>query len=605
MQRRFHWLVALLLLAVILTVVAADAATITPRIRVPLKPAPEQQPAAAQPQLQLRPLLPSRLVFTPFAPFQSGWASPLPGIDGVAGETEWGSAPRLNFAHGSVRIQNGLSYIYLLLDVTADTTNDPLQPNSPWGDYFWLSWDVNGDRNVTPDVDVLYGIYPGTNNLGICHYVEPGAVTPLEPSGASLARGFGATPGSATPHRFWEVAIPLDEIGADAMSWAEDPLDAHPLRLGFHVHSEVPLISDYVPENLLTDFTRYIRILLALSPGVGDLGGPIFATVGVIPSTEIVNGYATTDPSYTLYVVDAPFGGTLNIFGHFPTLTARGAKYYQVLARRAGTGAYEPLRLTWSNYRWEVDRFVLRQIAPDSQDRYEIPPASEIWSLRDILVRWPTGGLTDGLWELKVKLFDASLSELPEPTPAEGNRLALMLDNTPPRVLIDEVTHGTETVGRCDIVDLGPPPDGLRFRITAVDYSGHLSYYRLVAHYGDNDSQLIGADTYAGHMTPSKLWHGVASHTIPAPPAQWRAPEPCAYQFRLTAYNRTTNGYTSRIHGAEYNKHTTILLAGSLPIPMMLPTTPEVAPPGLNMEAPTAAPGPIPPARLFRQLRVR
>jgi hypothetical protein len=601
MQGRFKSLVALLLLAVILTVVAAEAATITPRaIRVPIKPAAVQQRAP------LQALIPSRLVFTPFAPFQSGWASPLPRIDGAAAEAEWGSAPRLNFAHGSVRIQNGLSHLYLLLDVTADTTNDPLQPNSPWGDYFWLSWDVNGDRNVTPDVDVLHGIYPGTNNLGICRFVEPGAVTGLEPSGASLARGFGATPGSATPHRFWEVAIPLDEIGADAMRWAENPLDAHPLRLGFHVHSEVPLISDYVPQNLLTDFSRYIRILLALSPGVGDLGGPIFATVGVIPSTEITNGYATTDPSYTLYVVDAPFGGTLNIFGHFPTLTARGAKYYQVLARRAGTGAYEPLRLTWSNYRWEVNRFVLRQIAPDSQDRYEIPPASEIWSLRDILVRWPTGGLTDGLWELKVKLFDAGLSELPEPTPAEGNHLALMLDNTPPRVLIDQVTHGAETVGRCVIVDLGPPPDGLRFRVTAVDYSGHLSYYRLVAHYGDNDSQLIAMDSYASHVTPSKRWHGVASHVIPTPPAQWRAPEPCAYQFRLTARNRTTNGYTSRIHGAEYNKHTTILLGGSLPVPMMMPAAPDVAPPGLGMEAPAAViPGPTLTPRLFKQLRVR
>ena len=224
---------------------------------------------------------------------------------------------------------------------------------------------------------------------------------------------------------------------------------------------------------------------------------------------------------------------------------------------------------------------------------------------RDILVRWPTRSLTDGLWELKVRLFDASKNPLPEPTLAEGNHLALMLDNTPPRVRIDQVTHGTETVGRCDIVDLGPPPDGLRFRITAVDYSGHLSYYRLVAHFGDNERDPIAMDSYASHVSPSKRWYGVVSHTIPTPPAQWRPAESCAYQFRLTARNRTTNGYTSRIHGGEYNKHVTILLGGSMPVPIMLPAKSDVAPPGLSSEAPVAAPGPIPPARLFKQLRVR
>ncbi len=588
MRRSAKLLRLLPLAAVFLIVSTAAAGIISPRaIRVP----------AAKP---IRARIPSHLLFTAFQPFQSTWASPAPQINGVATNAEWGSAPRLNFANGQLRIQNDLGRLYLLLDVTGDTTNDPLQPDTPWGDYFWLAWDVNGDRNVTADVDLLHGIYPGTSTVGLCHFIEPGAVTPLEPSGASLARGFGATPGSPTPHRFWEMSIPLEEIGADAYRWVANPEDAHPLRLGFHVHSEVPLISDYVPQDLLQDFTRFTRILLALSPNLSGVGGPIFATVGVIPSTEIHNGYATTDPSYTLYVVDAPFGGSLNIFGHFDGLRARGAKYYQVLARRAGAGAYTPLRLTWSNYRWETNKFVIRQIAPDPQDRYEIPPGSEIWSLRDILVRWPTGGLQDGLWELKLALFDAAKNPLPAPSP--GNHLALMLDNTPPHARIDQITHGTDTIEACAIVDLGPPPDGLRFRITAMDYSGHLAHYRLVAHYGDNKSQLISADNYAGHMTPTKKWHGVNSLVVP--PGQWRAPEPCAYQFRLVAHNRTTNGYSRYIHGKGYNKHITVLLGGMPTMPIMVPARPPVVvPPGLLMER---APGvaPTTPSNVLRHFKI-
>jgi len=586
MNRRLTLILTLLLAAVLLAIAAAGAAV--------LRPGVVRLPGVAE---VMRPRIPpGLLVFTPLTPFQSAWAARPPSLDGVASQEEWGSASALALPHGKLRIQNTLTHLYLLIDVTADTGDDPRQAHSPWGDYFWLVWDVNGDGNVTPDVDLLYGTYPGTDDLGLCRFIEPGAVTTLTPSEASLARGFGPSPDSATPHRFWEVSIPLVEIGADARRWAANPLDAHPLRLGLRINSQTPAISDYVPQNVLQDFTRFIRILLALSPDVSELGGPIFATVGVIPSTEIHDGYATTDSSYTLYVVDAPFGGSLNIFGHFDGLRARGARYYQVLARRAGVGEYAPLRLTWSNYRWEGDRFVLRQIAPDPQDRYEITPAGEIWSLRDLLVRWPTETLPDGLWELKLTLFDASKNPLPEPSP--GNYLALMLDNTPPRVAIEEVTHGAAVIGECAIVSLGPPPDGLRFRFTAKDYQGHLAAYQLVAHYGDNRTDPRGAiaiDNYASHISPSRRWIGVTSETAPRPPSLWRAPEPCAYQFRLTAYNRTTDGYTRHLHWAEYNKHITILMEGP-PIPMPPPSIapPPGSPPGMTGQ-PTPGPG-APPA---------
>jgi hypothetical protein len=584
-MRRCPKLLALLLpTALLLTILAAHAAVV---LRPRVVPAPAER-------LRLR--LPAHLVVAPGAPFQSAWAARPPALDGVAAPEEWTDAAHMTLPHGVLRLQNDLDYLYLLLDVTEDTGNDPHRSAAPWGDYFWLVWDVNGDRNVTPDVDALHGTYPGTDTLGLSLFVEPGAVTGLSPSEAQSARGFGPSPDSPAPHRFWEVAVPLAEIGADARTWAADPLDAHPLRLGLRINSANPPISDDIPKDVLRNFNHFFRILLALSPDVTGLGGPIFATVGVIPSTEIHNGYATTEPGYTLVVKDAPFGGSLNIFGHFDGLRARGAQHYQVLARQPGTGDYVPLRLTWSNYRWEGDRFVIRQIAPDSEDRYQIPPSHEIWSLRDILVRWPTQSLPDGLWQLKIRLFDSAKNPLPEPAPAEGNQLPLMLDNTPPRVLIEEVTHGDTPVGRCEIVNLGPPPDGLRFRFTAVDYQGHLHRYALVAHYGDNDSTLITSDIYSNHITPSRRWAGVVSQLEPLPPPLWRPPEPCAYQFRLTARDRATNGYTPHIHWAEYNKHVTLLMPVTVAPPPPPPASDE-SPSGM-----AGAPAPRPLER--RILRV-
>jgi hypothetical protein len=179
-----------------------------------------------------------------------------------------------------------------------------------------------------------------------------------------------------------------------------------------------------------------------------------------------------------------------------------------------------------------------------------------------------------------------------------------MLDNTPPLANIEEVTHGASAVGECAIVNLGPAPDGLRFRFTARDNQGHLGGYALVALYGDNRSDPrgpIASDNYSHHISPSRMWPGVSSLTVPAAPGLWRAPVSCAYQFRLTVYDRTTNGYTANIHWAEYDKHLTILMAGPPLFPLPAPeVAPAVTPPGVPMR-PGAGIGP---GMLLPSLRV-
>lgn len=67
-----------------------------------------------------------------------------------------------------------------------------------------------------------------------------------------------------------------------------------------------------------------------------DLSESVFLGIGNVPSTKIVEGYATTGPGYFFNVKHAPFGGTLNLFGNLSKFKELGAKYYKVLISKDG-----------------------------------------------------------------------------------------------------------------------------------------------------------------------------------------------------------------------------------------------------------------------------
>jgi len=502
------------------------------------------------------------LVPVPAPPTQikSVWADVPLTIDGTV-EPDWADAAEIPLPHSAIYVKNDAENLYLLVDLTEDTHDDTL--GEPSGDFFHLSFDVDKDEMITLNVDLDYRLSP-TNDLALAYYLGPGAWTGLFETASSLGVGFGGSMNSATPHRIWEFAIPLEEIDSSLTDLFVTP---EPVRFGIEVHSQTPFFHSLLPPNFKSNFANLSEIFLAFSPAPTL---PVFISVGAIPSTEITDGYATTVPGYVPYVVDAPFGGYLRIFGNFDYLRGQGAKYYQVWYTKDGTSA--PLQQSWTNYRWEINKFVPHKISPDEYDRYEIPPASEIWVLDNLLILWRTYGFPDGKYTLHLEAYTAGGALVP--LPANQNQLVLVIDNKKPHVEIIAVTHDSDSVGRCDIVylDETDQQDGLRFEITAWDDKvndtyppKHLYSYSLVAHYGDNETDPIHSDNYSNHENENgpNLWGGVQNLIIPAVAQNpWRPPEPCAYQFRLSAWSRTIDGYHRTRH-SEYNKHVTILFGES------------------------------------------
>jgi hypothetical protein len=286
---------------------------------------------------------------------------------------------------------------------------------------------------------------------------------------------------------------------------------------------------------------------------------PIFSGVGLVPWSEIEDGYATTEPEYLFYVVDAPFGGTLNIFGNFDHARSRRIARYKVLFAKwdgefePSPGDFQELRQSWSNYKWNPTEgeYELFPVGPDDEGRYSVPPDTEDWYLDDLLVQWKTTDFEDGKYTLKLQAFRRLGGEVW--LSPSFNQLVLMIDNTKPKVEISQIFYDGTEVDTCAIVEMASPTDPLTFRITAWDNELHLRKYFLRAHYGDNESFTITSENYTS--VPSREWGGVEDLDVVY--ADW--PETCAYQFRLQGWTRTTDGY-KHLQYREYNKHITILL---------------------------------------------
>lgn len=295
------------------------------------------------------------------------------------------------------------------------------------------------------------------------------------------------------------------------------------------------------------------------------LTGPafIFAGIGLIPFSEITDGYATTEPGYCLHVVNAPFGSSLNIFSNFAWLTGVGIASYEVQVAAWPDPSTPPSASdfvtvddSWGNYLWNdaTGKFEYHTISADANNRYSVPPASEFWYLHDLLYRWNSRRFVDGKYTMRILAYDEKGNIIPKVTDWKGNRLIMVIDNTRPRAKLDTLLYGGVPINACDIVTMAGDYN-LDFIISAEDLAGHLYRYSLDAFWGENQHFNITHETY-DTLVHGDSWTGIDK--VPFSYSSW--PQTCAYQFRVSAVSRTTNGYDPHIHYTPYNKHVTLVL---------------------------------------------
>ena len=496
------------------------------------------------------------------------WASTAPTINGIVSAGEWTSGTATALTHGQMRTMNDGTYLYILLDVVDDTVNDVWDVTTLTGDYFVLSIDKDLNYAVTPEVDYDYS---GCNDgqpfvKAIRHSQFTSTGCQVVDAASQGIMGFGATFNSGTPHRFWEFRLSFAELGVDPMTWTTAAGSLPKVRLNVCTHSKTPAFDSCQPDpSSSPNNSNLYQLDLATSPSFPPGStGPIFAGVGLVPATYIDSGgYANINISGYYYATNAPWGGNLNVFGHWLTLRyAYGAARYRVLYSKDG-GPYTRLRQTWTNFKYDGTTWVPNAIGPDANDSYPVPVPWEIWYLPNLLVSWQTATFPEGTYTLKLELLNGSGTLLASPP---GNSLKLFVVNTPPSVAINDMTYNGSTICECGIVTQGDAPRGFRFDISVIDPNGALNAYALGGTFGNNQSvPTIALDTYTpSHINQDgpKRWNGVTNNIVPGGflVFPWRANRSCAYTFTLSASSRVQNGYGLVFPYVGYNKSLTILL---------------------------------------------
>ncbi len=214
----------------------------------------------------------------------AGRAVGPPVIDGRIDFGEWPIATNsIDFDHGFVTAVNDRMRLYLLVDVLEDDIDNPRSSSSE-GDWIEVVVDVDENGDFTPGVDLIYTLWNNSRELRIQYYLsDSGVRAPLRdtPIYSSLAAGFGCFADDATEvpldppsssecfnHRVWEMAIDLEEIGADPNVF----LPTEHVLLSVRVHSNVPAFEERFPEG---GFADMLDIQLVTVPAVANTGGAV------------------------------------------------------------------------------------------------------------------------------------------------------------------------------------------------------------------------------------------------------------------------------------------------------------------------------------------
>ncbi len=328
------------------------------------------------------------------------------------------------------------------------------------------------------------------------------------------------------------------------------------------------------------------QILIACASSVGEVdltasvysaAGPVFLGVGFVPAdaAHIHNGYAdtTADPSYFYQVKDCPFGGTLPLMINWQHARSAGANFYQVFIAGPSVPAAQPgtqVKQAFTDYLWSVplNAFEAVTTSPAPGGYYPLRSAGQIWLNFWLGLLLDTTGQPNGLNRIGIKLLaaESAASEIGHFNDT-GRSVSVMLDNTTPVAGMEQIYQqpGNVPINTCAIVTTGTPT--FTFVVTASAPQSHLLGWSLTAYWGDNKSGTVASDSYSNHISPSRLWAGIAAVAVPPPgPTPWNATvagDPtsthCAHSFFLNVRDRVINGW-GYAHGvASYQKSITLL----------------------------------------------
>ncbi|MEW6380432.1 MAG: right-handed parallel beta-helix repeat-containing protein [bacterium] len=363
-----------------------------------------------------------------------------------------------------------------------------------------------------------------------------------------------------------------------------------------------PIYND--PDGSRNDMGLYGGFGGSLGTPAGEESGFVFTDIGNIPTAAIPQ--AQSDPSCGLAKVsqsladklrihqwvDCPFGGQLRFFGQFGPLDT--VDFYQILAARwintstaPAAGDYVPLNDPLAKVKTTLDggkvKYDVVTLGPLERggisSLYELNKGA-YWSQSDLRMIWNSAAVPNGKYSLKIRAFrwNAAKTGLIEVTPGspdpqaidptDMDHLTIIVNNSQVKAEIHWVKydHGNPNydpatdgnIPECAVIHLNNDRENLRFVITASHPEGYLDYFSLDCLWGKNKpGGVIEYETYATATASSPhTWYGV-TQTEFSLPGDWSQWHNCAYQFRLYARSRATDGYTY-LYGREFNDHYTI-----------------------------------------------
>ncbi len=316
----------------------------------------------------------------------------------------------------------------------------------------------------------------------------------------------------------------------------------------------------------------------ATPPG-SVVDGFLWTSVGTIAVADIDQ---TTGPKGGLTTVrDRPFGGSPWLFGPFGSDETSVYRYAIKVGKWSGStppsaGVFTYVDDPLSKVRYLVSggTITTSNVALGPATFAGVPTyaptingGGTYWAQENLRVVLNTLSLEKGRYSVRLEAYNFAGTPV---TLNPNHDLTLTINNSPPVVSIDEIASaGGLPLTECSFIELPTPTWQLDLVYTASHPDGFLDDYSLVVDVGRNRSGgTIVSDNYANHTSPAALWNGVAMTAISATPATPEPPLPslqqwerCSYQFRITAWARTTNGF-GRIYWTSFFDNHAIDLGG-------------------------------------------